>query len=207
VTSACALLDNFAIMVLNLTYCNITAEGTDVSETPLAGINITFHSLATIIAAVFGLIAVTLSLYLMFQHATHYIEPREQRYILRILFMVPVYAIANFTGIVFWRQYIYIEVLYTCYEAFAIASFFALMCHYIAPDLKSQEDYFRAVRPIGWIWPCSWYTRPKGSWKKWGVKEFARRPRSGLTYFNVRQLGCAAHGGHPMSFLQLIRIF
>lgn len=48
------------------------------SETKLYG-NLNFHDVGLIIAAVFGLIAVLLSFFLMFMHATHYLKPWEQR--------------------------------------------------------------------------------------------------------------------------------
>lgn len=48
------------------------------SEIKLVG-QLTFHDLARIIGAACTLIAVLLSLYLIFMHATHYTKPREQR--------------------------------------------------------------------------------------------------------------------------------
>lgn len=102
----------------------------------------------------------------------------RSRSIIRVLCMVPIYAIVSFLSYAFYYHAIYFEVIRDCYEAFAIASFFALLCHYIAPDLHNQKDYFRGVKPKTWIWPLSWATRccPK----LW------RTPRSGLTWFNVR---------------------
>ena len=49
-----------------------------VIEDPLP-IGITFHHLGLILTALFGLLAVLLSLYLMFMHATHYSKPQEQK--------------------------------------------------------------------------------------------------------------------------------
>lgn len=92
--------------------------------------------------------------------------------------MVPIYAIVSFLSYFYYRHAIYFEVIRDCYEAFAIASFFALLCHYIAPDLHSQKDYFRDLRPQGWVWPLNWMRMCCGG--LW------RTPRSGLTWFNVR---------------------
>lgn len=92
--------------------------------------------------------------------------------------MVPIYATISFLSYVFYYHAIYFEVVRDCYEAFAIASFFALLCHYIAPDLHNQKEYFRGIKPRSWVWPLNWAARccPK----LW------RTPRSGLTWFNVR---------------------
>lgn len=100
--------------------------------------------------------------------------------IIRILFMVPVYATASFLSFWFYWRSIYFNVMRDCYEAFAIASFFALLCHLVAPTLHDQKEYFRSIKPKGWVWPLSWFRScclgDRGPW---------RTPRSGLTWFNV----------------------
>lgn len=140
----------------------------------------TFHELSIAISAVFGTIAIIVSLFLMFMHATRYSRPIEQRHIIRILFMVPVYALVSFLSIVFYRHSVYYDVLRDCYEAFAIASFFSLMCAFLAPDLRQQKEYFRNIKPKPWIWPMRWFQKCAGGEHGW-----LRTPRSGLTWFNV----------------------
>jgi ABC-type sugar transport system permease subunit len=143
--------------------------------------NMTFHHLGLWLCVIFGAIAVVVSFFLIFMHATHYLKPWEQRHIIRILFMVPVYATVSFLSFLYYRHAIYFEVLRDCYEAFAIASFFTLLCHYVADDLHQQKNYFRTIRPRNWIWPLPWVQ------KVWGGKDgIWRTPRSGLTWFNVR---------------------
>lgn len=94
--------------------------------------------------------------------------------------MVPVYSAVSWLGIVFYRHSIYYSLIGSCYEAFAIAAFFALMCHYIAPDLRAQKDYFRGITPKAWVWPMGWFQKCTG-----GKTGLLRTPRSGLTWFNV----------------------
>jgi hypothetical protein len=48
------------------------------SENPIVG-TMTFHTLGLIIAAACSLVAILLSLYLIFMHANHYTKPYEQR--------------------------------------------------------------------------------------------------------------------------------
>lgn len=48
------------------------------SEEVLVG-NLTFHDLGIVISAATALIAILLSLYLMWMHAMHYTKPYEQR--------------------------------------------------------------------------------------------------------------------------------
>lgn len=94
--------------------------------------------------------------------------------------MVPIYATVSFLSYLFYRHALYFEVIRDCYEAFAIASFFALLCHYTAPDLHSQKDYFRTLKPKEWVLPLNWFKRCCG-----GERGIWRTPRSGLTWFNV----------------------
>lgn len=96
--------------------------------------------------------------------------------------MVPIYSVVAWLSILFYHDSVYFEVIGDCYEAFAIASFFSLMCSYIAPDLHSQKDYFRGITPKDWVWPLPWFQK----WKCcFGHRGAWRNPRSGLTWFNV----------------------
>ena len=103
--------------------------------------------------------------------------------------MVPIYATVSFLSYWFYRYAIYFEVIRDCYEAFAIASFFALLCHYIAPDLHNQKDYFRGINPRPWVLPLSWFKKCCG-----GERGIWRTPRSGLTWFNVCGPACGVKG-------------
>lgn len=101
--------------------------------------------------------------------------------IIRILLMVPIYSLVAWLSIFFHKHSVYYSVIGDCYEAFTIAAFFALLCHYIAPDLHSQKNYFRGIKPKQWVWPVPWLQKCTG-----GENGIWRIPRSGLTWFNVR---------------------
>ena len=103
------------------------------------------------------------------------------RSIIRILLMVPIYSLVAWLSIYFHKHAVYYSVMGDCYEAFTISAFFALMCHYIAPDLHSQKNYFRGIKPKQWVWPLNWMQKCCG-----GEHGIWRIPRSGLTWFNVR---------------------
>ncbi|KAG9244416.1 organic solute transporter Ostalpha-domain-containing protein [Calycina marina] len=161
--------------------CNSTLDDMRIGDSEAALIsNYTFHDLGIVISAGCTLIAILLSFFLIFMHAIHYTKPYEQRHIIRILFMIPVYAASSFLSIYYYWHAVYFEVISECYEAFAIASFFALLCHYIAPDLHEQKAYFRGISPKPWVLPLNWFRAcccgDRGPW---------RIPRSGLTWFNV----------------------
>lgn len=162
--------------------CNSTLEDARISEVGFFHEGgITYHTLALYISGICGIIATVVSMGLMFMHAIRYSRPVEQRHIIRILFMVPIYALVSFLSYYYYVHATYYEVLRDCYEAFAIASFFSLMCAYIAPDLHQQKEYFRTVTPKPWIWPVTWIRKIP----KIGTDHWLRTPRSGLTWFNV----------------------
>ncbi|KAI0899669.1 DUF300-domain-containing protein [Annulohypoxylon nitens] len=169
---------------MNLT-CNSTLEDMRIgSEEKIVG-PLTFHQLALIIAGASTIVAYIMSFYLMWRHAINYTKPLEQRHIIRILFMVPVYATSAFLCIYYYWHAVYFQVISDCYEAFAIASFFALLCHYVAPDLHEQKEFFRHMRPIkAWVWPVNWFAKACG-----GSRGPWRTPQSGLTWFNIIWIG------------------
>lgn len=165
--------------------CNSTLEELRIgSETHIAG-PFTFHQLALIIGGGCAAVAILTSFYLIFRHATNYTKPGEQRHIIRILLMIPIYSASAFLCIWYYWHAVYFQVLSDCYEAFAISSFFGLMCHYIAPDLHDQKVYFRNMAPIqGWVWPINWFAKCCG-----GERGPWRTPKSGLTWFNIVWIG------------------
>ncbi|KAI3401340.1 hypothetical protein diail_11423 [Diaporthe ilicicola] len=169
---------------MNLTYCNTTVEEMQISEIPMAG-PFTFHELALMISAATALVSMFVSFYLIWMHALNYTKPDEQKYIIRILLMIPIYAASAFLQLRFYHQSVYFAVISDCYEAFAISSFFALLCQYTAPDLHSQKQFFRELHPVKqWVWPVNWFKKccggDRGPW---------RTPVSGLTWFNIIWIG------------------
>ncbi|KAF2270046.1 DUF300-domain-containing protein [Lojkania enalia] len=143
--------------------------------------SLTFHHLGLILSATFGMLAVVIAFFLILRHAMHYLRPWEQKHIIRILLMIPIYATVSFLSYLYYRHAVYFEVIRDCYEAFAIASFFTLMCHYIAPNLHEQKEYFRNIEPKNWVWPLNWMQKCTGG----ADKGWLRKPRSGLTWFNI----------------------
>src|SRR5467141_2108725 len=107
--------------------------------------------------------------------------------------MVPIYSVVAFLSIWIYENWVYFSVIGNCYEAFAIASFFALLCHYLAEDLHLQKNYFRGIKPLKWVWPLNWFTACCGA-------HLWRTPRSGLTWFNVRVTSARVKGTFWLTF-------
>ncbi|KAK3722110.1 hypothetical protein LTR37_002542 [Vermiconidia calcicola] len=167
-----------------MAFCNSTLTEQLIDEQPLwKGFN--FHHFGLFLSATFALIATCIGLFLILAHATHYLKPYEQRHIIRILLLIPVYSVVSFLSYLYYQHAIYFDILEGCYEAFAISSFFTLLCHYIAPNLHDQKDYFRTLTPVNWFWGVFGLQLVSGGQSKGPF----RKPRSGLTWFNIIWIG------------------
>lgn len=161
--------------------CNSTLSEELVGhEEPIFG-DVTFHHFGLFLSAAFGLVALSIGMFLILMHSTHYLKPFEQRHIIRILFLIPVYSVVSFLSYLYYQHAIYFDILEGCYEAFAISSFFTLLCAYVAPNLHDQKEYFRTLTPKNWFWGVFGLQKVTGGQNKGPF----RKPRSGLTWFNV----------------------
>lgn len=70
--------------------------------------------------------AITLSTHHIYNHLLNYTEPTYQRYIVRIIFMVPVYALMSFLSLVMNKSAIYFNSIREIYEAWVIYNFLSL---------------------------------------------------------------------------------
>ena len=77
-----------------------------------------FHS-----AEIMTIGTVILSARLVYLHLTHWYMPLVQRYVVRILWMVPIYSIQSYLSLRFHESRTYIDCIRDLYEAYVIASF------------------------------------------------------------------------------------
>jgi hypothetical protein len=90
-----------------------------------------WQQVAWIISGTFAGIATIISGVQIYLHLTNYNQPAAQRYIIRIVLMVPIYAIDSFLSLLLRPSAIYWNTLRNCYEAFVIYSFLALLLTYL----------------------------------------------------------------------------
>jgi len=74
-------------------------------------------------AGVFVLLGLPISLYGIIMHLTHYNQPHIQVYIVRILWMVPIYSMESWLCLRYHAHAIYIETLRDFYESYVLYSF------------------------------------------------------------------------------------
>jgi hypothetical protein len=93
-------------------------------------------------AGVMVLGTVVLSIRLVYLHFRHWYMPNVQKYVIRIIFMVPLYAIQSWLSLRFRDHRIYIDTIRDLYEAFVICSF----VYYLIELLGGQAALVRTFR-------------------------------------------------------------
>ncbi|EGG14902.1 hypothetical protein DFA_10775 [Cavenderia fasciculata] len=107
-----------------------------------------------IMAAIFVTIATALSIYLIYQHLKYYTQPEHQRYIVRIVFMIPLYGIYSLLCLGLYDYVVYFSLFRDCYESYALYMFFALCVRYCGGD-KNLIIHFISSPPMKCIFPFS----------------------------------------------------
>ncbi|XP_012268248.2 transmembrane protein 184C [Athalia rosae] len=87
-----------------------------------------------LVGGAFVLLALPISFYEIVQHMIHYTQPNLQKYIIRILWMVPIYAVNAWLGLIFPDSSIYVDSLRECYEAYVIYNFMMYLLAYLNAD-------------------------------------------------------------------------
>lgn len=81
------------------------------------------HQIAWFSAGAFVLLGFPISMYGIVSHLANYNQPQIQVYVVRILWMVPIYSIESWLAMRFHKQAIYIETLRDLYESYVLYSF------------------------------------------------------------------------------------
>ncbi|XP_010539693.1 PREDICTED: protein LAZ1 homolog 1 [Tarenaya hassleriana] len=74
-------------------------------------------------ASIFVSVAIILSMYLIFEHLASYNQPEEQKFLIGLILMVPVYALESLLSLLNSEAAFNCEVIRDCYEAFALYCF------------------------------------------------------------------------------------
>lgn len=85
---------------------------------------------------------IILSIRLLYLHFTHFYMPNVQKYVVRIILMVPLYAVQSWLSLRFHHARIYIDAIRDLYEAFVIASF----VYYLIELLGGEEAMVQILR-------------------------------------------------------------
>ncbi|KAF9925112.1 hypothetical protein FBU30_005071 [Linnemannia zychae] len=142
------------------------------------GLTLDYPRIGWIVGGCCTLLATAISLVLIYRHYQYYTKPNQQRYIVRMLLMVPIYAITSWFSFVYIREAIYYETIRVFYEAFVIASFLILLLQYLGDSLEDQKRALKRHRKTErWFFPmcCLKYnpSRPHFlQYMKWGILQY-----------------------------------
>lgn len=137
---------------LTKTITDIVAPGTINSqdkELPLFLQTTTAH----LLAATFVWTAIIISCHHIYQHLRFYTLPSEQRCIVRILFIVPIFGFDSWLSLFFVNRssYVYFDSIRDWYEAFVIYNFMSLCYEYLGGESNIMSEI--RGKPI----QTSWY--------------------------------------------------
>ncbi|XP_072167974.1 transmembrane protein 184B-like [Diadema setosum] len=98
---------------------------------------------ARAIAGIFAWAALIVTCYQIYMHLRHYTCPGEQRWIVRILFIIPIYSFDSWLSLLFFSQdhyYVYFDSVRDCYEAFVIYNFLSLCYEYLGGESAIMSE-------------------------------------------------------------------
>ncbi|XP_062388947.1 transmembrane protein 184A [Sardina pilchardus] len=94
-------------------------------------------TIAQALSGIFVWSALLITCHQIYSHLRSYTTPNEQRYIIRILFIVPIYAFDSWLSLLFIsndQYYVYFDSIRDCYEAFVIYNFLSLSFEYLGGE-------------------------------------------------------------------------
>jgi hypothetical protein len=125
-----------------------------------------FHAqgLIVIIGGICAFVATMMSFVQVLQHFLHKSHRQSQKRIMRILAMVPLYAITSWISLLFFASAIYMDFIKSCFEAYILYSFIMLLTKYLGGH-RGVEQVMLSLEIIILPFPFS-CMKPKPS-EKW----------------------------------------
>jgi len=142
------------------------------------------HYQAWFIAGVFVILSVSASIYEVAMHLEYYSRPRLQIRVIRILWMVPIYAIDSWMSLRFKEARFYIDPIRECYEAFVIYNFYCYLVAYLEDEFGDIIAYYSTKADVPHVWPVDRFLLP---WRA-GEEFFWETKRGVLSYVVARPL-------------------
>lgn len=112
-------------------------------------------------AGAFVLLGFPISMYGIVTHLANYNQPDTQMYVVRILWMVPIYSIESWLAMRFHKQAIYIETLRDFYESYVLYSFLQFLIQVLGGEealvfMLKDKSPTRGYH----MWGLQWCVKP-----------------------------------------------
>merc|ERR1711971_944707 len=102
--------------------------------------------------------AIFITCHQIYQYLRYYTNPAEQRWIVRILFIVPVYSFESWISLLFFKgnhYYVYFNAVRDCYEAFVIYNFLSLCYEYLGGEGNIMSEIRgKPIKSSVWYGTC-----------------------------------------------------
>ena len=145
------------------------------------------HNLGWFIAGCFVILAVPLSIYGIAQHLRNFQNPRLQTYVVRIMWMVPLYAVESWLSLRFKESALTFQTLRDTYEAYVIYCFGYLLIAMLGTDEDVEEVIkSKSSHDLAHVAPFKWVMKP------FPKPVFIKRVRRGILQYVVVKLVCTA---------------
>ena len=92
-----------------------------------------------LVAMIFTVMTLPLTLWEIIQHLIHYTRPELQKHIIRILWMVPIYSLNAWLGMTLPEYAIFMDTLRECYEAYVIYNFLIFLLNFLNSEIALNE--------------------------------------------------------------------
>ncbi|KAG6531967.1 hypothetical protein ZIOFF_005804 [Zingiber officinale] len=105
--------------------------------------------------------AIALAVLHIYRHLLNYTKPVYQRYIVRIIFMVPIYALMSFLSLVLPDNSIYFNSIREVYEAWVIYNFLSLCLAWVGgPGAVVSSLSGQSLKPSWCLMTCCFHAIP-----------------------------------------------
>ncbi|GLC71802.1 hypothetical protein PLESTF_001168600 [Pleodorina starrii] len=118
------------------------------------------HRQAWFIGGIFAILSVPISVYEIALHTEYYTQPHLQKHVIRILLMVPIYAVDAWLALRFNEAREYLDPIRECYEAFVVYSFLAYLMAFLQDTYVDLDEHMRRKPQVQHLRPARWLLRP-----------------------------------------------
>ena len=107
-------------------------------------------------------LALFISFYEVLNHFHHFHKPYLQKYIIRIIWMIPIYSINAWLALQFSSLTIYLDCLRECYEAFVIYSFMKYLTNYLYKEIefRNETEQIESKPKVKHLFPFNYLFNP-----------------------------------------------
>ncbi|KAE9363051.1 DUF300-domain-containing protein [Stipitochalara longipes BDJ] len=107
-----------------------------------------------IVSGVAALLASLLSVVSVWLQTKNYRKPLLQRYVIRILLMVPIYSLSSWSSIISLKAAMFVDPIRDVYEAFTIYTFFQLLINFLGGE-RALIIMMHGREPVHHLWPLN----------------------------------------------------